>query len=264
MLLRSKHKKFLYFNTLFEHTFKIHFLKKLLASLRFLFRQRLGVSSDLVDTKIKNFSYTVEIADVLKYSDAVKNNTQQPSSKNNNTFLHPLYYTKISWQIIENLNKFLEKTIADKILKTIIHQSEYIIFHSELKLPALLTVVSKIWSVQSHKKGTKIVIRFDYYADNEPIATEYSGGLLFGVKCIGEGKDLGEISNSEKIDEKILWEEKITIDELLPYEYAEKDLGIGTHHHGLHPNLDPCHTSSPRKASARAILTRWPIRSATR
>lgn len=193
-----------------------------MARLRFLLRQRLSVSSDLVYAKIKSFNYTVEVADVLKYNDAVKNDTQQPTSTNNNTFLHPLFYTKISWRIIENLNKFLENPIDDKILKTIIHQSEYIIFHRELKLPASLTVESKIWSVQAHKRGTKILIRFDYYADNKPIATEYSGGLLFGVKCIGEGKNLGKIPKSEKIDEKALWEEKITIDKLLPYKYAEK------------------------------------------
>ncbi len=197
-------------------------MKKLLASLHFFFRQRLSVSSDLVYAQIKNFNYPVEVVDVLKYNDAVKNEDQQSSSTNNNEILHPLFYTKISWQIIQNLNKFLENPIDDRILKTIIHQSEYILFHNELELPAALTVVSKIWSVHAHKKGTKILIRFDYYANNKPIATAYSGGLFFGVKCIGEGKHLGEIPKSEKIDEKAIWEEKIIIDKLLPYSYAGK------------------------------------------
>jgi len=194
--------------------------RKIKIRVRFLFRQRLEISSDFVHAKIKDFIYSVDENDVARYNDAVKNNNRPASSVNNN--LHPVFFTKISWQIIEKLNEFLETPIDDRILKTIVHQSEHITFHAELKRPTVINVQSKIWSVKAHKKGTKILIKFDYYSDNELIATELSGGLLFGVKCEGELKSLGVLPKSERIDVPEIWEKKIDIDDSLPYTYAEK------------------------------------------
>jgi len=197
-------------------------LKKTIASLRFFFRKRLVFFSDEVFSQIKDFDYLVNAKDLSNYNEAIKNDKQQNISTDIEEIIHPLYYTKISWKIIENLNKYLENPFDEAILKTIVHQSETIIFHNDLEFPANLKVVSKIWSIQAHKKGTKIVIKFDYYSDNKHIATEYTGGLLFGVKCIGGGKSLGEIPKTEKIDELSIWEEKIEIDKLMPFIYAEK------------------------------------------
>ncbi len=195
-------------------------LRKINSGLRFLFRYRLTISSSFVHANIKDFTYSVDKNDVARYNDAVKNNKRPASSVNNN--LHPVFFTKISWQIIENLNEFLEAPIDDRILKTIVHQSEYITFHAEIKLPAKINVQSKIWSIKAHKKGTKILIKFDYYSDNELIATEFSGGLLFGVKCKGESKSLGILPVSERINVPEIWRKNIDIDKLLPYTYAEK------------------------------------------
>ncbi len=193
---------------------------KLKNKIKYLFRKRLKISSNFIHTQISDYYYSVDLNDVIKYNDAVKNDNHQISSEQKN--LHPLYYTKISWKIIENLNEFLKTRIDDKILNTIVHQSEYIIFHSELKIPAKLNVQSKIWSIKAHKKGTKMLIRFDYYSDNELIATEYSGGLLFGVKYIGESESLGELPKNIKLNGPVRWKKTIDIDKLLPYKYAEK------------------------------------------
>jgi len=155
---------------------------------------------------------------VANYNDVVANIPAKEIVKS----LHPLFYTKISWKIIENLNTYLEEPIDDKILKTIVHQSEYITFQKEIDAPAELVVKSKIWSISPHKRGTKMLIRFDYYSDNELVATEYSGGLLFGVKCIGKGQSFGEIPETSKIVEPAIWKETIKIDKNLPYCYAKK------------------------------------------
>jgi len=167
------------------------FFLKLINKIKYLFRIRLKISSNFIHTQILNYNYPVDLKDITEYNDAVKNDDQQISVEQKN--LHPLFYTKISWKIIENLNEFLINRIDDRILKTIVHQSEYIIFHSELKIPAKLTVESKIWSIKARKNGTKMLIRFDYFSENKLIATEYSGGLLFGVKYIGKSESLGEI-----------------------------------------------------------------------
>ena len=196
------------------------FFLKLINKIKYLFRKRLKISSNFIHTQISDYNYPVDLKNIIAYNNVVKNDDQQISFGQKN--LHPLFYTKISWKIIENLNDFLKNRIDDRILKTIVHQSEYIIFHSELKLPAKLNVQSKIWSIKAHKNGTKMLIRFDYYSDNELIATEYSGGLLFGVKYIGKSESLGEILKTVKLNESIIWQKTIDIDKLLPYKYAEK------------------------------------------
>ncbi len=155
---------------------------------------------------------------VINYNEVVS----KTSSDGPATDIHPLFYTKISWHLIENLNDYLEEPIDDKLLKTIVHQSEHITFLKEVAPTAELTVKSKLWSITPHKKGTKMLTRFEYYSENELVVIEYSGGLLFGVKCIGEGQSLGEIPQTEKIEESSIWDETIQIDKNLPYDYAKK------------------------------------------
>jgi len=195
-------------------------LKKILITLRFLLRRRLKINSDTIQTKIKDFNYSVDRDNIKNYNDAVRNSGIASLIDNQN--IHPLFYTKISWQIIENLNKYLDKPIDKDILKTIVHQSEHIIYHKSIEVPTDLTVKSRLWNLSKHKKGTKMLIRFDYYAGEELIATEYSGGLLFGVKLLGKGKSLGDIPKTKRIDETYIWQETIKIDQRLPYTYAKK------------------------------------------
>ncbi len=194
-------------------------MRKIIAAIRFLFRPRLEISSDSIKINIKDVQYLITKEDVVSYNDAVTNGIEDDAFVG----LHPLFYTKISWHIIESLNKYLEKPIDNEILKTIVHQSESITFYEEVAIPTQLVVKSKIWSISPHKKGTKMLIRFDYYANNELLATEYSGGLMFGVKCKGKKQSLGELAQTTKIDEQQpLWEESVNIDKNLPYTYAEK------------------------------------------
>lgn len=197
-------------------------MKKLIAALRFLFRRRLKITSNVINTPIKDFHYAIDINNVINYGEAIENEKGQNLSKINKGKIHPLFYTKISWQIIEKLNNYLEIPIDEKILKTIVHQSENINFYKELLLPANLVVKPKLWSIGPHKKGSKLLIKFDYYSDNELVATEYSSGLLFGVKCIGGGQSLGETPKTIKINETPIWQEQIEIEKTLPYIYAKK------------------------------------------
>ena len=189
-------------------------------ALRFLFRRRLKINADTIQTKIRDFNYSVDKDNIANYNGAVRNSNIASLYHNEN--IHPLFYTKISWQIIENLNKYLDKAIDEAILKTIVHQSEHIIFHKNIEVPTDLTVKSRLWNLDKHKKGTKMLIRFDYYSGKELLVTEYSGGLLFGVKLLGEGKSLGKILETKRIDESHIWQETIKIDKDLPYTYAKK------------------------------------------
>lgn len=193
-------------------------MNKILAALRFLFRKRLKLSSDVINTRVKGLQYQLSNEQAANYNEVVSN----VSSGEATTDIHPLFFTKISWHLIENLNDYLEDPIDGEILNTIVHQSEHITLLKEVDSTAELTVKSNVWSIAPHKKGTKMVVRFEYYSKNELVAIEYSGGLLFGVKCIGEAQSRGDIPRTQKIESPSLWEELIDIDKSLPYDYAEK------------------------------------------
>ncbi|MBN1253381.1 MAG: hypothetical protein JXR51_00200 [Bacteroidales bacterium] len=192
-------------------------LKNLIIAIKFIFRKRLNISDEVINYKIKSINYFADIESINNYNIVVSDFKTNISKK-----AHPLFYTKISWNIIENLNELLETKIDDAILKTIIHQSENIEFYDVLTANTNIKVESKIWEIKKHKKGTKMLIRVDYFTDNKLIATEYSGGLLFGVKLIGENKNLGEIKKFSTTTENSIFENKINIDKNLPYLYAEK------------------------------------------
>lgn len=189
-----------------------------MTTLKYLFRKRLRISSDIIHSQLKDFDFTLTQKDVSNYNEAVKNKTSSFFAKD----IHPLFYTKISWQIIENLNKLLDVKIDDKILNTIVHLSEEIHFYKKIKAPANIITKIKIWRIAPHKKGTRMLIKFDYYIDNELIATEFSEGLMFGVKCIGEEQFHEKMPETKIITDPLLWKKSINIEKELPYIYAKK------------------------------------------
>ena len=197
-------------------------INKTIAALKFIFRKRISISNEVVNTKVKDIDFFVDGEMINNYTQAVKNKENEVDKYGKNTTAHPLFYTRISWNIIENLNKHLDKPINEAILTKIIHQSEYIEFYEELKPETKLTVKPKIWNIKKHKKGTKLLLKLDYYSDNKLLATEYSEGLLFGIKLIGKNKQIGELPKFYKTGEESVWENTLEIDKDLPYFYADK------------------------------------------
>jgi len=197
-------------------------LNKIIATLKFIFRKRINISDEVASTKIKDIDFFIDSEMINNYTEAVKNQEDKYDEYSKTTNAHPLFYTRISWNIIENLNKYLDKPMNEVILTKIIHQSEYIEFYEELKPNIKLTVKSRIWNIRKHKKGTKLLTRFDYYSEDKLLATEYSEGLLFGIKLTGSDKQIGELPKFYKTGEKSVWETTLKIDKDLPYFYAEK------------------------------------------
>jgi len=197
-------------------------INKAIAILKFIFRKRIKISDKVANTEIKNIDYFIDNEMIINYTEAVMNKEGKNDKYSKIENAHPLFYTRISWNIIENLNKHLEKPINEEILRKIIHQSEYIEFFDELKPSTKLTVRPKIWHIKKHKKGTKLLLKIDYYSDNKLLATEYSEGLLFGIKLIGENKQIGELPKFYKTGKDFVWKNTINIDKNLPYFYAKK------------------------------------------
>ncbi|MCH2023292.1 MAG: hypothetical protein MK207_12520 [Saprospiraceae bacterium] len=197
-------------------------MKKVFAFLKYIFRKRLWVSSQLIDVKIKDFSYSLSKEKINFYNEVVSNHHNHSKFINKADFLHPVVFAKINWQMIQNLNNFLEKKINPEILETLVHQSEQIILNNIPKDLNKLVIKSKLIEISKHKRGTKLAIKFEYFVQDNIIATEFSSAILFGVKLHGKDRILEQMPWPEKINRKPIWTEHLRIEKDLPYKYAEK------------------------------------------
>lgn len=107
-------------------------------------------------------------------------------------------------------------------MKTLVHYTEHLVFHRLIRPDDELTVKGKIAAIFPHRAGTQIISRFDAIdKSNLPVFTEHVGGMLRGVKCVGEGR--GEDSLPEvpmnKDNSKPLWKKSIAIERLQPFIY---------------------------------------------
>ncbi|MFN8258431.1 MAG: MaoC/PaaZ C-terminal domain-containing protein [Bacteroidales bacterium] len=182
----------------------------------FLGKKRIKISTDLVDATISDINYTLDNPDIINYNSSFPNDYFK-------NLPHPLVLTKISWHIIQNLESLIDKPLDKRILSNIIHQSEYLCFYSGLKEKSKLFIKTRICRILPHKKGTKITIRFDYFNGDILVATEYSGGLLFGVKCTGKPRVQVNLAETARLlIPQPLWETNIEVSKKLPFEYAGK------------------------------------------
>ncbi len=201
-------------------------LTQLLAAIRFLFRKRLTISTDVIDYQVRDFSYQLTPQNIQDYNDVVKNGKSQFAPIQN-----PVFFCKITWQILEKLEQFIEQPFDKALLLNLVHQSEVITNYQPLNPESKITVKSRIWSITAARKGTKMVVKFEFYEGDKLIASSFSTGILYGVKCNGEARSLGDVPKTKRINKEPIWTESITVDRNLPFEYATKaeiDAGIHT------------------------------------
>lgn len=196
-------------------------MKKLIAALRFLFRERLSINPETIATQIKDYYFIISAQAAEKYRSIVEPMIDE-KNKNLSETIHPLYLTKISWHIVENLNGFLEQPMNPKLLKMLVHMSNHFEYFGELELDKKYCVKSRLSLIEPHKKGTRLTVRFEYYQQDRIVAIEHTSGLLFGVKCTSGGQRFGKHPAILRVEEKLIWSKKMLIERDLPYEYADK------------------------------------------
>jgi hypothetical protein len=195
-------------------------LNKIRAGVRFFFRKRLFISSNFVQAKIKDFQYKISPQAIINYNQIVSNKEDKTSGEKN--YIHPLFFAKINWQVIDNLNNYLEKPISQDVLNTLVHQSEQVFIHNWPEAINEFLVKSEVIEIKEHKRGTKLAIKFDYFAGETHVATEYSSAIMFGIKLQGEGQCVEQMPWPKAIKQAPLWIETIAIDKKLPYTYADQ------------------------------------------
>lgn len=135
----------------------------------------------------------------------------------------PMFAVATTWPIIENLPEYLTTdNFPLELLMTSVHYSEHLKIHRLMKPGDEIIIRGKIAAMMPHRAGTHVVLCLEAVDNkNEPIYTQYHGGLLRGVDCVGGEKG---IENIPKIPlnnktSKPLWREKIAIDSLRSYIY---------------------------------------------
>jgi len=197
-------------------------MKKLIAAVRFLFRERLFISEDPMSTSIADVQFDITPEDIVDYNDSINNGYATDFS---NT-IHPVYFSKINWHIIEHLNDYLSEKIDEKLIKTIVHTAEKFSFHQKITTNCVINVKSQVWSLSAHKKGTKIAVKFSYYCDDILVGEGFSTGLMFGVKYVGsvqnQNDNFRQSNTIIKNNCSPIWQKSLQIDKQLPYTYAQK------------------------------------------
>jgi len=192
---------------------------KIRIAMRFLFRERLHISPETIETRIRDHRFTISRQQADDFRSVVDDT---PTSQAVTDLIHPLFLSRISWHIVENFNQYLSQPIEPKLLKTLVHLSVDLEYKEALEYDKEYRVKSRLCQVTPHRKGTRLTIRFEYFQDDRLVAVEHTTGILFGVKCNGQGRQSGNIPSKSRVSEKPIWARTVSIDEKLPYAYAAK------------------------------------------
>jgi acyl dehydratase len=136
---------------------------------------------------------------------------------------HPMLATALTWQVAGKIEEYLPSSdFPLHLLFTQVHYSEHLLFHHPLRPDMHLTLSGQIAAILPHRAGTKVVMRFDAIEQGKKtIFTEYVGGLLRGVTCIGEGAGEENLPPMPSMPDsaEILWSQGMAIDPLATYLY---------------------------------------------
>lgn len=178
----------------------------------------------LAGTLLKEFETTVNWRDTMNYAAALdySNEMYYDDLDESNLIAPPMFSVALTWKILGRVWEFLDPDIFPmEIISRQVHHTEYLEFHRPIRPGQELTIRGQVAAILPHRSGTRVVIRFDALEkDGRPVFTEYMGGLMRGVQCIGEGR--GE-ENLPVIPEKPVeadgWTSSLPVSPRLSYIY---------------------------------------------
>ncbi|MHA2075708.1 MAG: MaoC/PaaZ C-terminal domain-containing protein, partial [Candidatus Hodarchaeales archaeon] len=183
------------------------------------------ISSDLVGTTLKDHIFDVEWRNTMNYAAAVEddNSVYFDDEQEGGIVAHPMFPVTTTWPIFSNLPDFDTSGIFPfELMMTVVHYSEHIFIHRLLKPQERIFLKSKIVSILPHRAGTHIIACIDATdRQNNPIFTEFIGGMLRGVECLGgaRGENLLPSIDLPSNSSEPIWREQIKIDTLRSFIY---------------------------------------------
>ena len=183
------------------------------------------ISSDFVGTSLKPYQATVHWRDTMNYAAAIKDDNPHyfDDERREGIMGPPMFAVAATWPIIENLPEFIESDdFSQELLLTLVHYTEHIRFHRPLIPGQALSVQGRVAAILPHRAGTQIVTCFEALDQNgEPVFTEHNGGMLRGVQTKDGPRGTEALPSvpDREPEAELLWEQRISIDPLLPFVY---------------------------------------------
>jgi len=183
------------------------------------------ISSAFTGTRIKPFTTQVDARQTMNYAAAVgdPNPCYFDDRRKAGLAAHPMLPVAITWNITGRIWEYLE---ADDFpldaLLTQVHHTETIVHHRPLVPGDRLTVDGVIAAIESHRAGTRVIIRYAAVDnDRQLVFTEYCGALLRGVTCVGGNRRVGELPAIPAADTsaRSIWSVPVDIDPLAAHIY---------------------------------------------
>ena len=183
------------------------------------------INSKFNNTPLKEHKVKVDWRSIMNYAAAV--NDDNPIYFNdegeNGIVAPPMFPVAVTWPIMENLSDYINsENFPIRVFATIVHYYEHLIIYRLIRPDDEIKIHGKITAILPHRAGTHVILRLDAVdKKNSPVFTEYIGGMLRGVKCVGEGK--GEeslpIRTILKTDDEPVWKKNVYIDKLRSFVY---------------------------------------------
>ncbi len=199
------------------------------------------INSNLVHTSLIESTKEITWRDIMMYATAISD--QNPyyfdDERKNGIFAHPMFPVSLTLPIVENLADNIREDPENKfpfeVLMTVVHYSEHLKIHRLIRPNDSLTVTGRLEAIIPHRAGTHNIMCFRGVDQQQrPVFTEYLGGMLRGVECVGgsQGSENIPIVPALKSTDPPFWEEELFVNPLQAHIY---DGCVG-------PNL-PFHTS---------------------
>ena len=183
------------------------------------------IDSKFIGTSLKDYSCQIDWRKMMNYAAAVGDNNEWyfDDEREDGIVAPPMFAIAISWPIIENISEFIHiDDFPYEVMMTLVHYTEHLKIHRLMKNGDKITIQGKVDAILPHRAGTHIILRLNAIdKKNEPVFTEYIGGMLRGVECIGGGKGKENIPKVplHKDELEPLWKENIFLDSLRSYIY---------------------------------------------
>ncbi len=183
------------------------------------------IDSRFVGTPLKEYSSQINWREIMNYAAGIDDDNDYyfDDEKKEGIVAPPMFAVATTWPIIENLPEYL---ITDdfplEVMMTIVHYTEHLKIHRLMKHGDEITIKGEIAAIVPHRAGTHVILCLEAVdKKNEPVYTQYHGGMLRGVECIGGGKGEDKIPK-KPVDKDVinsLWKETLTLDALRSYIY---------------------------------------------
>lgn len=201
------------------------------------------LDSSFAGTPLKDYKTAVLLRSTMNYAASVDdaNPLYFEDDAGKAVIAPPMFAVALTWPIAERIWEYINNDRFPKeIIQTQVHYTEHLIFYRPVCPGDTLTIKGRIAAIMPHRAGTVTVIRFDAVdAAGTPVFTEYIGGMMRGVECIGGEKGQNGIPAlpAPVKDASPQWESRIEIERMRPFIYD----GCANIHFPIHTSVGFAH-----------------------